>query len=83
MSPGFGIVLAVLLLVVFGLPLWLMFTAPRRGLGRSRPRHPFRLPQSVGWFLPTGLPGFGDTDPQDHLDLPPVDEHHNRHDDLE
>jgi hypothetical protein len=73
MESGWGVVLIVLLAFVLGLPLWLMLTAPRRGLGRERPRHPFRIPQSIGWFLPTGLPGFGDTDPQDTIDLPPVE----------
>ncbi|HET7312569.1 MAG TPA: hypothetical protein VFJ17_14725 [Mycobacteriales bacterium] len=74
MNWGAGVVLIAFLAFVLGLPLWLMLTAPRRGLGRERPRHPFRIPQSIGWFLPTGLPGFGDTDPQDTLEIPPVEE---------
>lgn len=73
MGWGRGVLLLVVLAFLIGLPLWLMLTAPRRGLGRDRPRHPFRIPQSIGWFLPTGLPGLGDTDPQETLDIPPVE----------
>jgi hypothetical protein len=68
-----AVIAVALVAFLLGFPLWLAMTSPRRGLGTRKPKHPFRIPQGVGWFLPTGGPGTEDKYSQEYLNIPPID----------
>jgi hypothetical protein len=66
------IVLLVLAAVFLGIPAFVFFKAPNRGVWNNRPKHPFRIPVA-GRYLETM--GQGESRLQEHLDLPPIGDH--------
>ena len=66
------VVLSLCLFVFLGLPAWIFFKAPNRGIWNKRPKHPFRIPVA-GRYMETM--GQGETRLQEHLDVPPIGDH--------
>ena len=69
------IVLFVLLVVFVGLPAFVFFKAPNRGVWNKRPKHPFQLPVP-GKYMETM--GQGESRLQEQLDLPPIGDNKQR-----
>ena len=68
-----GLIVVFVLFVVFiGIPAFVFFKAPNRGVWNKRPKHPFQLPVP-GRYMETM--GQGESRPQEHLNLPPVGDH--------
>jgi hypothetical protein len=66
------IVVLALATVFIGIPAFVFFKAPNRGVWNKRPKHPFRIPVA-GKYLETM--GQGESRLQEHLDLPPIGDH--------